>query len=312
MSERDISDNHPPQESDGFSAYRSLLFAIAYRMLGSVMDAEDIVQDAFLRWQQHDPSRVSSPKSYLTATVTNLCIDHLRLARVQREQYVGPWVPEPLIADEDSVDADPVVLAESLSLAFLSLLEHLSPVERAVFLLHEVFGYPFDEIAAIVGKSNANCRQIAQRARKRLHGSRPRFTPVREEHERLTHQFMDACLSGDLSAFLAILADDVTLYADGGGKVTAARRPVYGGDRVARFLVGICTNAPPSVAVQLVPVNGQLALVCEAEGHLASVFTLDVMDGHIQTIRVILNPEKFHGLAPAHGMGSPKDMTAQP
>jgi RNA polymerase sigma-70 factor (ECF subfamily) len=291
-------DNPPAQESDGFSEYRSLLFAIAYRMLGSVMDAEDIVQDAFLRWRQCDPSSVSSPKSYLTATVTHLCIDHLRLARVQREQYVGPWIPEPLITDERNIDADPVVLAESLSLAFLSLLEHLGPVERAVFLLHEVFGYPFDEIAAIVGKSSANCRQIAQRARKHLHTSRPRFVPAQEEHERLTHQFMDACMSGDLSAFLAILADDATLYADGGGKVTAARRPVFGGDHVARFLAGICAHPPPELVVHLVPVNGQLALVCESEGRLASLFTLDVINGQIKTIRVIVNPDKFRGLAP--------------
>jgi len=311
MKNDNSTDNQRAQEGDAFNDHRPLLFSIAYRMLGSVMDAEDIVQDAFFRWQQRDPATVVAPKSYLTATVANLCIDHLRLARVRREEYVGTWLPEPLIVDERDVDADPVVLAESLSLAFLVLLEHLSPVERAVFLLHEVFGYPFEEIAGMVGKSGANCRQIARRARERLHAPGPRFAPEPEEQERLTHQFMETCLSGDLPALVAMLADDVTLYADGGGKATAARKPIHGADRVAQFLIGIRKFAPAAVVLRVTPVNGQAALVCEVGGCPVSVFVLELADGHIRAVRVIVNPEKFHGLAPSPPLDEPGHAAAR-
>jgi len=294
------TDNRPAQAGDAFATFRPLLFSIAYRMLGSVMDAEDMVQDAFLRWKQRDPATVATPKAYLTATVTHLCIDHLRLARVRREEYVGSWLPEPLVIDERAVDADPVVLAESLSLGFLALLEQLSPVERAVFLLHEVFGYPLDEIAGMVGKSGANCRQIARRAREHLHAPERRFVAEPEQQERLTHQFMETCASGDVPTLVAMLAADVTLYADGGGKATAARRPIHGADDVARFLIGIRKFAPPGMVLRVTPVNGQPALVCAVDGRPVSVFALELADGRIRTVRVIVNPEKFHGLAPLH------------
>ncbi|HEY7909915.1 MAG TPA: RNA polymerase sigma-70 factor, partial [Thermomicrobiales bacterium] len=233
-----------PEIDELFNDYRPLLFSIAYRMLGSVMDAEDMVQEAFLRWQRAVHAEVTSPKSYLTAVVTRLCIDHLGAAYVRRESYVGPWLPEPLVTEGDAM-TDTMALADSLSLAFLVLLERLTPVERAVFLLHEVFGYPYEEIAGIVEKNAANCRQIGQRARRHIHADRPRFDPSPAEQERLTQQFIVSCTSGDLGALVAILADDITLWADGGGKVAAARRPIHGAENVARFLGGLAKAQVP-------------------------------------------------------------------
>jgi len=283
-------------EGEVFSAYRPLLFSIAYRMLGSAMDAEDIVQEAFLRWRQRDPAAVVSPKSYLTTVVTHLSIDYLRSARVRREEYVGQWLPEPLVADERAVDADPVALAESLSMAFLMLLERLTPIERAVFLLHEIFAYPFDEIAPMVGKGSTNCRQIALRARRHLGAERPRFVSHREEQERLTEQFMQACASGDLHALLALLADDVTVYSDGGGKTLAARRPISGADRVGRFFIGILAKAPPAFTLRVATINGQPALLGELAGRPLGVYALEVAGEQIRAIRVVLNPDKLRGL----------------
>ncbi|MCA1670330.1 MAG: RNA polymerase sigma-70 factor [Thermomicrobia bacterium] len=286
------------QSSDGemFNAYRPLLFSIAYRMLGSAMDAEDVVQEAFLRWQQQDTATVASPKSFLTTVVTHLAIDALRSARVRREEYIGQWLPEPLVTDERAIDADPVALAESLSMAFLMLLERLTPIERAVFLLHDVFAYPFDEIAPIVGKSGANCRQIALRARRHLGAQRPRFISHREEQERLTRQFMRACASGDLTALLALLADDVTVYSDGGGKATAARRPIHGADRVGRFFIGVTAKVPPTFAFRIATINGQPAVVGTLDGQPYGVYALEVAAGQIQAIHVVLNPDKLRNL----------------
>lgn len=286
----------PNDDGAVFNAHRPLLFSIAYRMLGSAMDAEDVVQEAFLRWRQRDATAVASPKSYLTTVVTHLSIDYLRSARVRREQYVGEWLPEPLVTDERAIDADPVALAESLSLAFLMLLERLTPIERAVFLLHEVFAYPFDEIAPMVGKSGANCRQIAHRARRHLGTGRPRFVAHREEHEHLTAQFMRAWTAGDVTALLALLADDVTIYSDGGGKVTAARRPITGADRVGRFLIGLAAKASPAYSLRTATINGQAALVGELSGRPFGVYALEVAEGRIRAIRVVLNPDKLHGL----------------
>jgi RNA polymerase sigma-70 factor, ECF subfamily len=294
------TDDAPPDwtadDGETFDAYRPLLFSIAYRMLGSVMDAEDIVQEAFLRWQQRDAAMVTSPKSYLTTIVTHLAIDYLRSARVRREQYVGQWLPEPLVTDESMIEADPVALDESLSLAFLMLLERLTPTERAVFLLHEVFAYPFDEIARIVGKSSANCRQIALRARRHLGTGRPRFVSHRDEQERLTEQFSRAVTSGDLTVLLALLADDVVTYSDGGGKVAAIPRPLSGADRVARFFIGIVGKAPPAFAFHIATVNGQPTLIGELDGRPIGVYALEVAAGQIRAIRVVINPDKLHSL----------------
>ncbi len=290
-------------EVEVFMAQRTLLFGLAYRMLGSVMDAEDIVQEAFLRWRQVASATVETPRSYLSTVVTRLCIDHLRSARVRREQYVGPWLPEPLVGAQQEGSAGDDALAESLSLAFLVLLESLTPVERAVFLLHEVFGYSFEETAAVVGKSAANCRQIARRARRRVDERRPRFDASPTHQERVLSRFVQACTTGDMAGLLALLADDAMLWSDGGGKVVAARRPIRGATNVARFLLGVLTKAPPDLTARLAPVNGQPGFIVEVNGHLTNVTVLDLADGRIQAVRIVANPDKLQRLpGPASGV----------
>ncbi len=283
-----------PEEQ--FDEYRPLLFGIAYRMLGSVMDAEDIVQDAFLRWQKADPAEVESPRAYLSTIVTRLCLDHLRSARVQREKYVGPWLPEPLVAEQAPDVADTAALHESLSMAFLVLLESLTPVERAVFLLHDVFGYDFAEIARIVGKSEANCRQLARRARGYVESRRPLFEPSAAQQDRLTREFLRACTTGDLPGLVATLADDITLWSDGGGKVAAARQPIHGRDAVARLLIGIVRKAPAGLDTRFARVNGQPGFVSYLEGRPFVVLLLDVADERIHGVRVVVNPDKLRHL----------------
>ena len=286
-----------PEEQ--FNEYRPLLFGIAYRMLGSVMDAEDVVQDAFLRWQNAAPAQVESPKAYLSTIVTRLCLDHLRSARVQREEYVGPWLPEPLVSEQAPDVAETAALHESLSMAFLVLLESLTPVERAIFLLHDVFGYDFAEIARIVGRSEANCRQLARRARGYVEARRPRFEPSAAQQDRLTHQFMRACTTGDLPALVATLADDITLWSDGGGKVAAARNPIHGRDAVARLLISIARKAPAGLDTRFTRVNGQPGFVSYLEGRPFAVLLLDVVDERIRDVRLVLNPDKLRHLAGA-------------
>ena len=280
-----------------FERNRPLLFSISYRMLGSVMEAEDVVQEAFLRWQQAPEDEVRSPSSYLSTVVTRLCIDRLRSARARREKYVGPWLPEPLLEDQEI--AGTADLEDSLSMAFLVLLESLTPVERAVFLLREVFDYEYAEIASLVGKSEVNCRQISRRARQSLAARRPRFESSPEQEERLMGSFLRASLSGDVEALLALLSEDVTLYSDGGGKTQAALKPIYGADRVARFLSGILRKAPPDLAVRQTRVNGRPGLVGYfGDGSPQSVVTLEVGEGSITAIRLVVNPEKLGNVPP--------------
>jgi RNA polymerase sigma-70 factor (ECF subfamily) len=276
---------------------RPLLFSIAYRMIGSVSEAEDIVQEAFLRYHRAQPADVENPKAYLSAVTTRLGIDHLRSARARREEYVGPWLPEPLLSDEGAGDPSAQAeLADSLSLAFLVLLERLSPVERAAFLLREVFGYPYDEIAEVIGKSEANTRQLVTRARRHVDDERPRFDVSREEHEALTDSFLEATQSGDTDGLIALLADDVYAYTDGGGKVQAARRPIHGRDPVARFMVAIARPERGAAGITLhrVEVNGQPGrLMVDADGQPVGVLSLDVADGLVQTVHIVINPDKL-------------------
>jgi RNA polymerase sigma-70 factor (ECF subfamily) len=280
-----------------FGRNRPLLFSIAYRMLGSVMEAEDIVQEAFLRWQQVPEDEVRSPSSYLTTVVTRLCIDRLRSARARRERYVGPWLPEPLLGEQEI--AGSADLEDSLSMAFLLLLESLTPVERAVFLLREVFDYEYAEIASLVGKSEDNCRQISRRARQSVASRRPRFESSPEQEERLTDSFLQASLTGDMEALLALLSEDVILYSDGGGKAQAALRPIYGADRVARFLSGTLRKAPPDFSVRQTRVNGRPGFVGYfGDGSPQSVVTLEVGEGSIAAIRLVVNPEKLGNVPP--------------
>jgi len=286
-------------EGDAITRYRPLLFSIAYRMTGSALDAEDLVQETFLRWQGADRAAVTDHKAYLTTVVTRLAIDHLRAARARREEYVGPWLPEPIATDGDGAVAsldDQAALAESLSLAFLVLLESLTPVERAVFLLHDVFAYPFDEVARIVGKSAATCRQIAGRARRHVRERRPRFAPSPAEHADLTRRFARACADGDLDGLLTLLADDATAWTDGGGKAPTARRPIHGATNVARYLLGVVAKAPVDVVARVRAINGQPGLVVVAGEDIVAVIALEVADGRVAAIRLVVNPDKLRGL----------------
>jgi RNA polymerase sigma-70 factor, ECF subfamily len=285
--------------TEDFEGYRSLLFSIAYRMLGSATDAEDIVQEAYLRWREVSEEEVRSPKSYLSAIVTRLSIDRLRSARVQREEYVGPWLPEPLVLEGTEEVPYTIELDESLSMAFLVLLESLNPVERAVFVLREVFDYDYEEISRIVGRSEANCRQIARRARQSVAARRPRFEHSPEQEKRLTEQFVEACLSGDMEQLVGMLSEDVVLWSDGGGKVAAATYPIYGPERVGRFLLGVLRTVPPGFSTRVARVNGGPGVVGYVDGRPTSVVALDMADGRLRGVRIVVNPEKLRAVPPA-------------
>jgi len=282
------------EQSEVFNQHRPLLFSIAYRMLGSIMDAEDILQEAFLRWSGATWEQVQSPKAYLSAIVTRLAIDQLRSAKVKREVYVGEWLPEPLLGDYGAITLnDTTEMADSLSIAFLVLLESLSPVERAVFLLREIFDYEYSEIALIVDKSEASCRQMLHRARQHLASRRPRFAVASQQREQLTRQFMQTCANGDMQGLLNLLTEDIVLKSDGGGKVNAARNPIYGSEKVARFMLGIMSKAPQDFRARLAQVNGQLNIITYLGQTIQSVVELDIADGRIQAIHIILNPDKL-------------------
>ena len=296
------SNSGPTDRNEVFDRHRPLLFSIAYRMLGSVMDAEDVVQEAFVRWRRASETEVRSPKAYLSAVVTRLCIDQLRAARARREEYVGPWLPEPLAAAPGGeTGPEAALLDESLSMAFLVLLESLNPTERAVFLLREVFDYDYPEISRLVGKSEANCRQISRRAREAVAARRPRFERSPEQEERLTERFVEACTSGDLEGLISLLSEDVTLWSDGGGRVRAALNPIYGADRVARFLVGILRDVSAGFAVRLARVNGGPGVLAYEGEHPMGVVSLEVSDGRIQAVRIVVNPEKLRNVPPLTG-----------
>lgn len=282
------------------------MFSIAYRMLGSVAEAEDIVQDAFLRMHRSADVDVASPAAYATTVTTRLAIDQLRSARVRRETYVGSWLPEPLLTTAD--EADPAARAEAadtLSMAFLVLLESLSPVERAVFLLREVFGYGYERIADVVEKSEQNCRQIFVRARARVDERRPRFETSRPKRDELARRFFAACESGDTEALERLLADDVVFYSDGGGKAPAVRRPIQGRVQVGRFVIALFRQtAPLELRVETLEVNGQPGVrVMDSSGRLLCVLALDIADGQVQALRNVLNPDKLHHLGPVGDLG---------
>jgi RNA polymerase sigma-70 factor, ECF subfamily len=302
---RSVTDD--PNQGWEHQELRPLLLSIAYRMVGSVTDAEDLVQDAYLRYHRAVAGGevIESPKAYLSAIVTRLAIDHLRSARVRREQYVGPWLPEPVLTDEASDPADQAETADSLSMAFLLLLESLSPVERAVFLLREVFGYSYEEIAGVVGKTEDNSRQIAVRARRHVEERRPRFEATKRQKEELAERFFAAVGEGDMEGLMELLAADAVLVGDGGGKAPARRTPLHGRERVARFLLGFATELVPlGVGIRLSEINGQPgAIVSDRDGGILNVFSLDIADGRVQTIRGILNPDKLRHLGPVADIG---------
>jgi RNA polymerase sigma-70 factor, ECF subfamily len=283
-----------PIEWDGptFEAHRPLLFSIAYRMLGSASEAEDVLQDAWLRARQDEHADVRSPRAYLTTIVTRLCIDHLRSGERTRMVYPGPWLPEPLAEPNQ----EPAELASSLTTAFLVLLEQLAPAERAVFLLREVFELDFDEIARTVGKTEANTRQILTRARGRLRESHRRFTVTRRESEEIVQHFRHACVTGNVQELMAVLHSDAKLVADGGGKAAAPTSPVFGADRIAKFLIGMVGKVRWSESdPQLVAINGAPGLLVRHPVSGNGTYSFDIADGRIRAIYIVRNPDKLRG-----------------
>jgi RNA polymerase sigma-70 factor, ECF subfamily len=283
---------------DNFETYRPLLFSIAYRMLGSAMEAEDMVQEAYLRYRDTPPETIRATKAFLCAIVTRLCLDTLKSAREKRERYVGPWLPAPLLTDESAFSDygapdDRQEAYESISMAFLVLLESLTPVERAVFLLREVFDYDYPEIAAVIGKEEAACRQLLHRARQRVSERRPRFSSSQEEHRQILERFIQATVAGDVDGLMSLLAEDVVSYSDGGGKAQSAARPVQGRDHVARYFVGISRKMLPGVTGDIAEVNGLPALIMWLNGQALSVLSLEIRDGQISKVLMVVNPEKL-------------------
>jgi RNA polymerase sigma-70 factor (ECF subfamily) len=271
------------------------LFGTAYRMLGSVADAEDIVQDAWLKWHRTDRSTVRHPKAYLVRTVTNLSLNRLTSAQAVREAYVGPWLPEPLLTSPDV--AEEVELADSVSMAVLVVLETLTPAERAVFMLREVFGYSYAEIAETLAKPEATVRQCAHRAREHVRARRPRFTADAAEQREIAEKFLAACTGGELNEVLALLAPEVTAWSDGGGVVSAARRPLHGPDHVARWLLGVLRKPEfQGIEQRLAEINGAPGIVFGFGGQTAGAVTFDAADGRVTALRAVLNPHKLGGL----------------
>lgn len=288
---------------EAFEAQRPLLISITYRMLGSLAEAEDVVQEAWLRWDRIDRAAIGNDRAFLVRMTTRLAIDRLRRLKARRESYIGPWLPEPVLVEHDV--ADDVELAESVSLALLVTLETLSPLERAVFVLREAFEHSYAEIGAIIGRNEATVRQLARRAREHVAEGRTRFDADQATRQRVTEQFLAACNNGDLRALMAVLAPGVTLYADSGGRVPAPRRPIVGADKVARFFLSIWTipyadwvgvAEEPEVEVRLARVNDGPGLVSTADGQPVGAIVLEIADGVIQTIDLSVNPDKLAGL----------------
>ena len=281
-----------------FSSHRSLLFGIAYRMLGQVAEAEDIVQEVWIRWQKQDGADVRSAKAWLVTATTRLCIDQLRSARREREEYYGVWLPEPLMPTTLAGDPDaPAELAESLTMAFMLMLESLGPVERAVFLLREVFDYEYADIATAVDKSEANCRQIVRRSKVLLQGNAPPPAVPTAQARRLVEQFLAAAATGEVKPVLELLAEDSTVYSDGGGRVKAAGRPILGADRASRFLLGIWPNFMAGMEHRRVDINGCPGLVLSSHGDVHYAFSFEIAEDRVRAIYIICNPEKLRHLA---------------
>ena len=280
-----------------FHEQRNLLFSIAYRMLGTVADAEDMLQETFLRWQRATETEIQSPRAFLATVITRLCINQLQSARAKREEYFGQWLPEPLMTEQAAESRAVSGIDDSLSTAFLVLLERLTPVERAVFLLREIFDYEYAEIAGMLGQTETNCRQILRRAKQHVKQDRPRFDASPGEREKLLQQFLEATAQGEMQGLLALLSKDVVLYTDGGGKATAVPNPVYGADRVARFF----SRAPGrlisgTLVRRIAQINGQPGIVTYLQGRPFGVLTLDVEDGRIRNIYIVRNPDKLQRL----------------
>jgi RNA polymerase sigma-70 factor (ECF subfamily) len=280
-------------EQDIFSEHRGYLISLAYRMTGSMADAEDLLQEAYLRWREVDAAEVRVPRAFLTTIVTRLAINYLESARVRREKYVGEWLPEPVVT---TAQRDPAELSESLTMAFLVLLESLTPIERAVFLLHEVFDYSHEEIARITGRNIEACRQTLRRAKESVKQRRPRFEPSTDAAARLTERFAHAMQTGDSDALLHLLHEEIVAYSDGGGRVRAAINPIYGRDRVVRFLVGIARKRGDSQKHRFAEINAQPGFLSFENGEAQTALVLDIEDNRIRNVYIVVNPEKLQHL----------------
>ena len=277
-----------------FEMQRSRMFGLAYRLLGSAEEAEDVVQDAFLRWSGANHAAIVAPSAWLARVVTNLCLNRLTSARVQREQYIGPWLPGPVLTADGALGPlDTAEQRDSVSLALLVLMERLTPTERAVFVLREAFGYSYQAIAQILPRSETNCRQIHRRARRRLDEKRPRFHVNTGHWHELVQRFLAAAQEGDLHRLEQLLAADVTWWSDGGGKVTAGRCPVTGRSRVARLLTGLFSKFAGGMEIAVAEVNGEPAILGWDGEHLYGVLVLEVVDGQIGALRAVVNPDKL-------------------
>lgn len=291
-----------PGDEAAFERARPRLEAVAYGLLGDAGEAEDTVQDAWLRWQGGDAGEIREPEAFLVTVVTRLALDRLRSARARRETYVGPWLPEPWALRPADDPADVVSAAESLSLALLATLERLNPVERAVLLLRDVFDLDYAEVADAVERTPSTCRQIAKRARERAGDPRPRFRPARDEERRLAEAFAAAAGAGSVEALTDVLAADAVAWTDGGGVVKAARRPVHGAERIARFLSNLRLRfAPPGTTVAVARLNGDVAVRVDTPAGLISVTALEIADGKVIGLRTVSNPEKLARVAAAAG-----------
>jgi RNA polymerase sigma-70 factor (ECF subfamily) len=288
------------KDQQTFADHRNLLFSIAYRLLGSAADAEDVVQDAWFKWSADDRSRVSDPKAYLARIVSNLAIERLRSARRQRETYVGPWLPEPILTEADA--ADDVATADSVSMAMLVVLETLSPIERAVFVLKEVFDFSYSEIAEAVERSESAVRQAGHRARRHVQARRPRFEADRSTKREATERFFAATTGGDINQLMELLAPEVTLWTDGGGRVRQAMRPIVGAANVARWLAGTAKRPYEGVEIadmtaELVDINGGPGIVMRAADRVIATITVDLdADGRVATVHNVANPDKLHAI----------------
>lgn len=295
---------HETQEAI-FTRHRSRVFAVAYRLVGTVSDAEDVVQETWLRWNGTDTANVRSPEAWLVTTASRLGIDHLRRLRARRESYVGPWLPEPIVepanAEPVPTPEEQIALADEVSIALLHMLERLAPEERTAFLLHEAFDYDYADLATILGKSQAACRQIVSRARRRVSDERPRFEASPADHARLASAFADALMKEDPQALLASLGKEAVLYTDGGGRVTAALNPIYGADRIMRFFLGITRKFPEPYAVDAVRINGRAGFTLGRGKEIASIVSFDIRDGLIANIYIMRNPDKIARAAQALG-----------
>ena len=310
---KSLAENRPENNSiEGqaiFAQYRPRLQAIAYRMLGTIEEAEDMVQEAFIKWQKVSLPEIQSPQAYLNTIITRLCLDYLRSARVRREQYIGTWLPEPIVSHKLDEPTEIMELADSLAMAFLVMLERLSPIERAVFLLREVFEYEYEEISSIVAKNVPNCRQLVRRAKQHLKSERSRFPVSLDRQEQLTHKFIAACARGNLTELIDLLAADITLFSDGGGKVKALLKPIKGENKVARFLIALGrSKLIPRSDWELVRANGQIGILYSLDGVVQSIATFEftsdraatgsaesslVPRDRIKAIYFVRNPDKL-------------------